>query len=748
MPNCTVLCSVGVIRTSRTGSDFTMCTVRHCVLLAAALLASGGPAFAVQPDRTTTITFDPAHELVPISKGLGLADVIVRLPVGAYTAVNAEVSPSSRVPQGHAASFIAPLVRRVPVDATAKVETDTFSVRIWTGQAAFTLRLVATTPDGKTVASAPVECEITPKFETPDWAKGAVWYQVFPERFRNGNSANDPNGKGIWLSPWNADWYTIQKGELEAWYSRREMNPDTRQRGGGDLYKVIFDRRYGGDLQGLEQKLPDLADLGITALYLNPIFQARSLHKYDASDFRHIDDALANPAGPSLPIDEKYYTPPPGETDDPTTWTWTGADTYFTRQFLPAVRRADLRIVLDGVWNHVGFEFWAFNDMRRNGRASHYADWFIAEFKPDGALDSWSGWERKNGYLPEFRQVKGVGRDWDASIEKGDINAGAKKHVFDVTKRWMDPDGNGNPDDGIDGWRLDVAGEVGEKFWSDWRSHVRAINPEAITIAEIWSKAGDLTGRNIFDTQMHYPFAYPVLEWLTNKQGDGRPISSAELVRRLNEAFGNDLPQTQLVHQNLFASHDTDRYVNMLWNPGRGGYNQNNRQQNRDDFPRGAGYQPYKAGRPPRETYDLSIVGLAIQATYIGAPMIYYGDEFGMWGANDPNCRKPVPWADTPTNENADDAIVPGHAEKYKQWLTLRADAKMGPILRLGDLRHLQSPEDIFAFERSLNGDRIIVIANRSDAAFDASALLVGARHDTPIISARSVRTYFVPASK
>jgi glycosidase len=602
-----------------------------------------------------------------------------------------------------------------------------------------TYRFVGTSTDQTHRSEAgPFPLTIAPSFETPDWAKGAVWYQVFPERFRNGNTTNDPSGPGVFMASWASDWYKVLPGELDALEKRRGMNPDTRQRGGGDLYRVVFDRRYGGDLQGLEQKLANIADLGVTALYLNPIFQARSLHKYDASDFRHIDEAFANTASPSQPIGPSYYTPPDGETDDPATWTWTQADRYFVDEFLPAVRASGLNIVLDGVWNHVGFEHWAFADVRKRGKQSPYAPWFIAEFDASGKLESWSGWERKNGYLPEFRQVLGEGRDWDKTVEKGDLNAGAKKHIFDVTRRWMDPNADGDPSDGIDGWRLDVAGEVGDRFWKSWREHVRTINPSAITIAEIWSKAKGLTDANIFDTQMHYPFAYPVLAWLQNAElerpkpsadgtaGTPAPVSSAQLAERLAEAFKSDPPQTQLVHQNLFASHDTDRYVNMLWNPGRG-YNQDNRLQNGDDTPRekDPSYVPYKAGRPPREIYERSLLGVAIQATYIGAPMIYNGDELGMWGANDPTCRKPIPWDDTGPNQHPD--MRPDHdlRKRYAALLSLRHHTTFGDALRYGSIRHLESASaDVFAFERELMGTRVIVAINRGSTSYDAGAMI------------------------
>jgi glycosidase len=592
----------------------------------------------------------------------------------------------------------------------------------------------------------------------PEWAKGAVWYQVFPERFRNGNRANDPHGAGVFLAPWSSDWYRVQPGELDAMLARRGMDKATyKPHRAGPLFDAIFDRRYGGDLQGLTQKLGDLADLGITAIYLNPIFQARSLHKYDATDYRHIDEALAA-SGPSQAIDSGYYRPPTGadgqpETDDPATWVWTEADEYFVKVFLPACKARGIRVVIDGCFNHTGLEFWAFQHIKRNGKKSPYASWYQCEFDNAGNLVSWTGWPgNTNGYLPEFRQVKGVkgGRDWDATVEKGDLNAGVKKHIFDITRRWMDPNNDGDPSDGIDGWRLDVAGEIGPEFWNDWRALVKGLNPDALIIAEVWSKVQGLGTESGFDTQMNYPFAYPVLDWLRDMDERGGPVPASQLRTRLDAAFAGDAHSTQLIHQNLFASHDTDRYVNMLWNPGRG-YDKDCAEQNLDDSPRTKKqanaedtesaegkkkhsepereYVPYKPGKPPEDVYRLSILGVAIQATYVGSPMIYYGDEWGMWGSDDPTCRKPLQWADQYSDlgapERADHSPVAWVREEYRKWLTLRRDAEIGPALRLGSVKHIDAGRDgVFAFEREHQGVRVVVVVNRGRDTFDASGVV------------------------
>ena len=283
-------------------------------------------------------------------------------------------------------------------------------------------------------------------FETPDWAKRAVWYQIFPERFRNGDSSNDPPG----TVPWRHAWYEPYKGP------GREK---------GKFWDYIFDRRYGGDIQGIREKLPYLRRLGITAIYLNPVFQAESLHKYDASDYRHIDDFFGVKG--SL---KKVQ----GETTDPKTWQWSESDKVFL-EFLKEAHAQGFKVILDGVFNHVGRDFWAFRDVVKNGEKSPYAGWFdITSFKPF----HYKAWDKDDGSLPRLKHDDALG-----------LAQPVRDHLFTVTRRWMDPNGDGDPSDGIDGWRLDVAGDINANFWKDWRKLVKSINPNAYIVAELWEES-------------------------------------------------------------------------------------------------------------------------------------------------------------------------------------------------------------------------------------------------------------------
>ncbi len=585
------------------------------------------------------------------------------------------------------------------------------------GSGSWTTRIMAgPSPDGLTASfelesnrarperAGPFPIDTAPPLglETPDWAKGAVWYQILPERFRNGEPANDPRDPSTFLVPWSADWSSVSANELEAARARGPRTDRTFDpRAAGDhrtLLSVIYERRYGGDLQGVSEKLADLADLGVDAIYLCPVFSAPSLHKYDAADFRHIDDHLAAPGPP--PADDSS-----NETPDPASWAWTAADRYFVDEFLPGVRGAGMRIIIDGVWNHTGVRFWAFRDILRRGAASPFAPWFQVTFGDDPGAPrvSWRAWDGPNGRLPRFRQT-----------QEGDLVPPVKSHVYDVTRRWMDPDGDGDPSDGVDGWRLDVAPELGMSFWEDWCGHVKRINPDAFLLGEIWFHGGAYFGGRAFDAQMNYPFARAAVEWLRAAPGMG----SADLARALDRIFDQP-PQTNLVQANLLSSHDTQRLVSALANPAApydsGG-----------DLRR---LEPgYTRSRPEERIYDLAVLGFALQATYLGAPMIYCGEEWGMLGAKDPDCRKPVPWPDAGPYA-PDDQPQERVRAAAREWLRMRRDPDVGNTLRYGSVTHLDSRDDrVFAFERRLNDTRVLVVLNAGDRPFDAAAFAAVAR--------------------
>jgi len=545
-----------------------------------------------------------------------------------------------------------------------------------------------------------------------------VWYQVFPERFANGNPVNDPATPGAFKPDWNSDFYSTSVRELEsARAAAVAWDRESRVFGSRSaLASVIPFRRYGGDLQGVVARLDELKDLGVTILYLSPVFQARSEHKYETSDHRHVDESLGNPA-PARPV----WEPHPLETADPATWRWTEADRYLLDVVLPEAKARGLRVVLDGVWNHVGTQHWAFADVQRNGRSSPYADWFRCDFTDDGRLLSWVGWpSRMNGDLPQFRQTA-----------ERNLAPGPKAHVFAVTRRWMDPNADGDPSDGIDGWRLDVAPDMGIPFWQDWQAHVKSINPDAVTIGEIWMPAGRWIDAGCFDAQMNYPLAMALVDWLRGNQ------DAAWLARRIETTLDNigdpaptlgeanpttDAPPRtitpdahDLAQMNLLTGHDTERIASMLENPGT-----------EYDPGRGSlGRDGYRAGRASPETYDRVVLAYAILTALPGSPMVFQGDEYAMTGGDDPECRKPVAWPDLGPYASPDDAPNPTFRGLVRGWLRLRTDPDLADVLRFGTVRVSHADDgNVLTIKREWEDRTVFVIANRGDSVFSAAHIL------------------------
>ncbi|MGE0479055.1 MAG: alpha-amylase family glycosyl hydrolase [Phycisphaerae bacterium] len=520
--------------------------------------------------------------------------------------------------------------------------------------------------DGATRASAPrTYTERIMKqrvFHTPDWAKHAIWYQIMPDRFRNGDPANDPPQTREWTSEWfrPAAWEGKDGQTFYKWY--------------------VFARYYGGDFRGIEQKLDYLKDLGVNALYFNPVFQGDSHHKYNATSYVHIDDDFG--------VRGAYAAAAARETlDDPATWTWSDSDRVFL-DFLKQAKARGFRVIIDGVFNHVGTLHPAYQDVKKNRQQSRYADWFdVASWEPF-KIYGWGGFDA----LPAFKKSP-----------DGLASEAVVKHIFDITRRWMDPDGDGDPRDGVDGWRLDVPNEIPLPFWQRWRDHVKRINPDAYITGEIWQRADAWLDGRSFDAVMNYEFARPVIEWACFDQ---RKIKPTELDRRLNELRLAYPVSATLVMQNLVDSHDTDRLVSMVQNPDRP-YDEQNRVQ--DNNPR------YDNSKPGPEAYRRARLVVLVQMTYVGAPMVYYGDEAGMWGADDPTNRKPMLWEDLEPYEKPDENVVmKDHLAFYREAIALR---NAYPALRVGAFRTLLADDDadVWAFQRRTADERLIVVLNAAD---------------------------------
>ena len=538
----------------------------------------------------------------------------------------------------------------------------------------------------------------------PEWSKDAIWYQIFPERFRNGDKSNDPTIDtldGTWpfepvreweISPWGSDWYELQEWEIK-----------TNQ----DFYYNAQRRRYGGDIQGIIDKLDYLEKLGVNALYLNPVFESPSLHKYGATLLHHIDNNFGPNPKYDLTIWEKENPANPKE------WEWTSADKLFLK-LIKECHSRKMKIIIDGVFNHVGLDFWALKDLRKNGPSSPYADWFTVKKwdNPSTKVNELEceGWSGYRG-LPEFKKIK------------NDYPKALKAYFHSVVRRWMDPNNDGNPEDGIDGWRLDVAAEVPIEFWKEFRKWVKSINPNAFITGEIWwqdyknnkfkNAAKWIKSGDVFDSVMNYRFADNSYQYFIQTVNPLNAIEFSKEIQSVHEDYGYNVV---LGLQNLLNSHDTQRLASMIKNPRHRLDHGANLQRNRK-------YSVTPIAQNDRAKLEQILV---FQFLSPGAPYIYYGDEVGMWGADDPDCRKPMIWDDiTYQNEYAlpygPKREVGFKVAQDKDLLNfmkkLCSIRKNYSSLRRGnfEIKMANAEDKIFAFKRSHNENHCLAIFNSSD---------------------------------
>ncbi|MGB4292953.1 MAG: glycoside hydrolase family 13 protein [Bacteroidales bacterium] len=556
-------------------------------------------------------------------------------------------------------------------------------------------------------------CSHKTTYTVPEWSKKAVWYQIFVERFRNGDPSNDPSVKDItgaypdnypedWsITPWGHDWYAH-----ESWLDKIK---------GGNFHAKIQARRYGGDLQGVLDKIDYLDSLGITAIYFNPLNDSPSLHKYDARTYTHIDRNFGpDPEGDAQLMESE--TP-----DDPATWKWTSADRLFLK-VVEEFHKRGIKVIIDYSWNHTGKEFWALKDIRGKGPVSKYADWYnIISYDNPATPENefrYEGWGGRNIYMPVFRKDIIPPNDTIMPFEGNLHSSSLRKHIFDVTRRWLDPDGNGDPSDGVDGFRLDVAAEIPMGFWREYRKVVREINPEAYLVGEIWwlkwpdqlLDPAPFMGEQ-FDAIMNYRWFRVARGFFAQAEPVLTPSEFVEWIKKLNVGIP---AENQMAMMNVAGTHDSPRLSTSFYNKSLDKYHAKP-SENPD----------YKINKPDSITLLEQKMFLVHQFTFTGAPHIWYGEEVGMWGADDPDCRKPMVWNDIvyeverthfyPDRIRPADTVKPDYKlyEFYKELIKLR---KENPVLVYGDLDFLIADDNkmILAYSREEGSEEIITIFNRS----------------------------------
>ncbi|WP_124727262.1 alpha amylase N-terminal ig-like domain-containing protein [Staphylospora marina] len=505
-----------------------------------------------------------------------------------------------------------------------------------------------------------------PSYRTPDWMKNAVIYQIFPDRFFNGNPSNDRaknNARGS------------EPIELRSWDSLPD-NPRLADREGYDGDGIWSNDFFGGDIEGIRKKLDYLQSLGVNVLYLNPIAHAASNHKYDATDYTQIDPMFGTP--------EEFNA------------------------FVKELKKRGMRLILDGVFNHVGddsiyfdrygkyktvgaYEYWSrVYDLVNTGMPEEEAkkrveqqlraegqefspygfhNWFRIENRKENGVYKYQAWWGFDS-LPEIASVPGDATDHPSELNNRSFANYIMYAKDSVAKTWLKR--------GASGWRLDVANEVDPEFWREFRKELKKEKKtDPIILGEIWDDASKYLLGDLFDSVMNYRFRDAVLDLLRN--------GHAEKVAEQLEAIREDYPsESWHAMMNLIGSHDTARAVFLLG----GGTDSHERAE--DD---------------PKYNHELGIrrmkLASLLQMGFAGAPTIYYGDEAGLTGSKDPDDRRPYPWG----NEHRD---LLAH---YRQLGQIRKQFQS--LLALGDTRILHASGDILVIGRKRDGQAAIVAVNR-----------------------------------
>ena len=433
---------------------------------------------------------------------------------------------------------------------------------------------------------------------TPEWVKHAVFYQIFPDRFARSSRLTHPGG--IHFKPWGSP-------------------PDEQG-------------FQGGDLLGIVDRLDYLQELGINAIYLNPVFASAANHRYHTYDYYQVDPLLGGNAALRTILDEAH--------------------------------RREMRVILDGVFNHASRGFWAFHHILETGGNSPYLDWFTVYEWP---LRPYSSSKK---HPPNYAAWWGL-----PALPKFNIkNPGVRQYILDVARYWIAF--------GVDGWRLDVPEEIDdEAFWQDFRKVVKEENPEAYIVGEIWHLAKEWLQGDRFDAVMNYPVGVAALNFFgakhlrdfqKNEDYTIKALSTKAFGKRIAQIYNTYDWEINVAQMNMFDSHDTPRALWLL-------------SENKE---------------------ALRLAALFLM-TMPGAPCIYYGTEIGMSGADDPFCRGAFPW----DSQVWDMDLL----NFYRGAVALR---RQHVALRSGTFHPLYAKKHIYAFGRKQGEEQqVIVIFNNSKKA-------------------------------
>lgn len=514
---------------------------------------------------------------------------------------------------------------------------------------------------------------VCPGFRTPKWAKGAVMYQIFTDRFCNGDPDNDVEDR---------EYYYI--GD----YSRKVTD--------WNRYPATMDVRefYGGDLKGVWDKLDYLQDLGVEVLYFNPIFVSPSNHKYDIQDYDYIDPhygVIVEDGGNILAEGDHENANATKYQKRVTDKKNLEASNEFFVQFVEEVHRRGMKVILDGVFNHCGsFNKWLDRERIYEKQEGYAPGAYVSADSPyrsyfrffqeererwpyNGSYDGWWGHDT----LPKL--------NYEDSPK-------LEAYIFEIAKKWVSPPYN------ADGWRLDVAADLGRsneynhEFWKKFRKVVKEANPEALILAEHYGDPSEWLEGDEWDTIMNYDaFMEPITWFLTGMEKhsdeareDLRGNADA-FVNAIRHHMSNMMTPSLQVSMNELSNHDHSRFLTRT----------NHR----------VGRVQKLGAEAANENVNVAVMREAVvmQMTWPGAPTVYYGDEAGVCGFTDPDNRRTYPWG------HEDQELIAFHREMIRIH-------KQYPVFREGSVQMLEWRENVLAYARIDQNQRIVVIINNSDA--------------------------------
>lgn len=524
------------------------------------------------------------------------------------------------------------------------------------------------------VSEHPVEYynfRIMPGFSTPAWAKGAVMYQIFVDRFCNGDPSNDvEDGEYVYI------------GE-----------PVCKVKDWNEFPAAMDIRRFhGGDLQGVLDKLDYLEELGVEVIYFNPLFVSPSNHKYDIQDYDYIDPhygVIIEDGGEVLPEGEKdntratKYQKRTGDIRN------LEASNRLFAKLVEEMHTRGMRVILDGVFNHCGsFNKWMDRERIYEPQPEYEKGAYVSAQSP--YRDFFHFFDEREEAWPYNKNYDGWwGHDTLPKLNYEDSPT-LEEYILNIGKKWVSPPFN------ADGWRLDVAADLGYSneynhiFWENFRKAVKSANPQALILAEHYGDPGEWLQGDEWDSVMNYDaFMEPLTWFLTGmeKHSDERRTdlwgNADNFVNTMNHFMASMLTPSLQVAMNELSNHDHSRFLTRTNHI--------------------VGRVAQLGSKAAEEGINLAVMreAVAVQMTWVGAPTVYYGDEAGVCGFTDPDSRRTYPWG----QENRE--LVEFHKEM------IRIHKREKP-LRTGSLKMLSWSSNVLAYARFQEGEQIIVVLNNS----------------------------------